>query len=92
MNGFMRPIRIKVYYDKEIQKITGKDLEEAVVSEGLKYVNMLGFIFASYPEIEKTYPPGKLGLLLNNQPPKDFDVLEDGDEIMLKTVENHRLR
>ena len=68
------------------KKITEKDSEEAAVSEGLKFVNMLGFIFASYPEIGKTYPPGRLGLLLNSRAPKDFDVLQDGDKIMLKIV------
>ncbi|MDP2946460.1 MAG: hypothetical protein Q8N61_03370, partial [bacterium] len=60
---------------------------EAMVSEGIRFVNMLDFIFTSYPKIKKTYPPGKLGLLLNNRPPKDSDTLQDGDEIILKTVE-----
>ena len=86
MDDFLKPMKVKIFYDKELKKITEKDSEEAVVSEGLKFINMLGFIFASYPEIEKTYPPGKLGLLLNDRLPKDFDVLQDGDKIMLKIV------
>jgi len=86
MEDFLKPMKIKIFYDEELKKITEKDSEEAIVSEGLKFVNMLGFIFASYPEIEKMYPPGKLGLLLNNRPPKDFDVLQDGNKITLKIV------
>ncbi|MDO8743393.1 MAG: hypothetical protein Q7J30_02495 [Candidatus Azambacteria bacterium] len=86
MEDFLKPIKVKIFYDEGVKKITGKDSEEAMVSEGLKFVNMLGFIFASYPEIEKTYSPGKLGLLLNNRAPKDFDVLQDGDEIILKII------
>lgn len=86
MEDFPKPIKVKIFYDEELKKITGKDSEEAMVSEGIKFVNMLGFIFASYPGIEKTYPPGKLGLLLNNRPPKDSDVLQDGSEIILKIV------
>lgn len=86
MEDFLKPMKVKIFYDEELKKITGKDSEEAMVSKGLKFANMLGFIFASYSEIEKTYPPGKLGLLLNNRLPKDFDVLQDGDEIVLKIV------
>ncbi|MGB9743630.1 MAG: MoaD/ThiS family protein [Minisyncoccales bacterium] len=86
MEDFLKPIKIKIFYDENLKKITGKNFEEAVVSEGMTFVNQLYFIFSSYPEIEKRYPPGKLGLLLNNRPPKDFDILRDGDEIILKTA------
>jgi len=86
MKEFPKPIKIKIFYDENLKKITGKDFEEAIVSEGLSFANLLYFIFSSYPEIQKRFPPGKLGLLLNNQPPKDFDILRDGDEIVLKTV------
>ncbi len=86
MEDFPKPIKIKISYDEELKKITEKDSEEAVVSEGIRFVQFLGFIFASYPEIEKNYPPGKLGLLLNNRRPQDLDTLKDGDEVTLKYV------
>lgn len=84
MGKFLSPIKIKIFYDRNLKKITGKDFEEAVVSRGLTFLNLLYFIFSSYPEIEKRYPPGELGLLLNNRPPKDFDIFQDGDEVILK--------
>lgn len=86
MEKFLRPIKIKIFYDENLRKITGEDFEEAIVSEGMTFVKQLYFIFSSYPEIKKRYPPGKLGFLLNNRLPKDLDILQDGDEIILKTV------
>jgi len=44
---------------------------------------MFKFIFDSYPEIPKLYPPGSIGLKLNNKLPTEFDHLEDGDKIEL---------
>ena len=78
---FPKPIKIKIFYDEGLKEITGKDFEEAVVSEGVSFVNQLYFIFASYPEIQKKFPPGQLGFTVNGKPPRDFDILSDGDEI-----------
>lgn len=85
----LKSIKVKVFYNGELKKITGKDFEEVVVSAGLDFVMFLHFIFSSYPEIEKRYPPGKLGLLLNHKPPKDFDILQDEDKIILETVSGY---
>lgn len=82
----LQPIKVTIFYDENLKKITEKDFEEAMISEGLNFVNLLYFIFSSYPEIEKRYPAGKLGFLLNNRPPKEFDILQDGDKIIFKTV------
>lgn len=87
MEDFPKPIKIKIFYDEELKKITKKDLEEAVVSEGITFIDQLYFIFSSYPEIPKKYPRGKLGFLLNNRPPKELDVLQDGDEVFLGIVQ-----
>jgi len=86
MNDFPKPIKVRIFYDEELKRITGKDSEEAVVSEGLRFVQFLGFVFTSYPEIQKNYPPGKLSLLLNDRRPQDSDILQDGDEVTLKYV------
>jgi len=86
MNDFPKPIKVKIFYEEELKKITKKNSEEAVVSEGLKFVQFLSFVFTSYPEIQKNYPPGKLGLLLNDRRPQDSDTLKDGDEVTLKYV------
>ena len=83
MKSFPKPIKIQIAYDKELQKITGVESEEAIVSEGLSFLLMLKTIFDSYPEIPKLYPPGTMGLLLNGKSPTDFDILEDGDKIKL---------
>lgn len=78
----LKPVRVKIYYDEDLKKITGKDFEEAVVSENLSFVRFLNFIFSSYPEIPKGFIPGALGFLLNGKPPGENDILKDGDDIM----------
>jgi len=61
MGGFLKPIKVKISYDKELKKITGKSSEEVIVSENLNFINFLDFIFSSYPTIPKRYIPGTLG-------------------------------
>ncbi|KPJ55675.1 hypothetical protein AMJ49_06630, partial [Parcubacteria bacterium DG_74_2] len=63
MENFLKPIKIKVYYDKNLREITGKDFEEMMVSKGLSFAQSLYFLFSSYPEIQQKFPPGKLGFL-----------------------------
>ncbi len=81
--NFLEPIEIKIFYDKELQKITHTAFEPAVISEGMTFVSMVYFIFSSYPEISKKYPPGILGFELNSRPPKKEEILKDGDEIAI---------
>ena len=83
MKNIPKPIKIKILYNEELKKITGKYFEESIISEGLSFVSLLYFIFSSYPEIKKRFPPGKLGLLLNNQKPNGYEILKEGDEIKL---------
>jgi len=83
MEDFPKPIKVKIFFDGNLKKITDKDSEEAVVSEGLSFAMFLNFIFTSYPEIQKEFPPGQLGLLLNDKRPNHNDILKDGDEIKL---------
>lgn len=83
MKPFQKPIRVQIVYDEELQKITGVEREEALVSEGIKFVMFLKFIFDSYPEIPKLYPPGSIGLSLNDKPPTEFGILNRGDKIKL---------
>ena len=42
----LKPIKVKIFYNNELKKITGKDFEEAVVSENLNFINFLNFIFS----------------------------------------------
>lgn len=81
MEKFPPPIKVKIFYDKTLQKITGKNFEEAVVSENLLFVELLNFVFSSYPKIPQIFPPGTLGFLLNNRPPKEDDILKNNDEV-----------
>jgi len=83
MDNFPKPIKIKIFYDEELKKITGKDSEETIASEGIDFATQLYFIFSSYPEIQKKFPPGWLGFLLNGREPKEKDVLKDGDKLEL---------
>lgn len=75
------PARIFITFDANLQRITGKASEEAVVNDGLPFMQFLFFLFQSYPKIEATYPPGKLGFLVNDHPPKNDTPLHDGDRL-----------
>lgn len=79
----LEPIKVKIIYEGSVRNITKKDCEEAVVSKGLEFVNFLGFVFSSHPSIEKIFPPGTIGFLLNNRPPQTRDILKDGDIIKI---------
>lgn len=80
---FPKPVAIALFYDKDLQKITKTASEETIVNEGMPFILLLSFVFKSYPEIEKQYPPGTLGLLLNGKPPQDFDIIQNGDRVEL---------
>ena len=77
----MNPVHVTIYYDNNLQKITGVDNETIVVSSNTIFVYFLHCIFTSYPQIPKMFPEGTLGMLLNNKPPTEYDVLEEGDVI-----------
>lgn len=76
-----KPQKITVFYDRKLEKITGKGSEIVLVNEGMSFSFFLKIIFESYPEIEKKYPPGVLGFSVNGKPPKEYDVLENGDKV-----------
>lgn len=80
---FPKLIKINVFYKGDLRVITAKSKEEMVVNEGIPFIMVLFFIFKTYPEIERIYPPGTIKLLLNDKPPQDFDIVEDGDEVEL---------
>lgn len=84
----LKPIKVTIFYDKNLKKITGKDFEEAVVSDGLDFRMFLGFIFSSYPEIPENFAPGTLGFLLNRTPPKENDILKNGDKLEITDMKN----
>lgn len=88
MNNKLFPdsIGLIVFYDPELQRITDKKSEKIIVSKNMPFILLLSMLFKSYPEIEQRYPPGALGFLLNNQPPSDFDTLEDGDKVSLSAA------
>jgi len=84
----LQPIQIKVRYDEILQEITGKNEEIVWINQGMSFILFLSMIFSSYPDIERKYPPGTLGLLLNNRPPEDYAILNDGDEIIFICFQN----
>jgi len=92
MKDLPKSIKVRIFYDRELKKITGKDSEEAIVSENLDFINFLNFIFSSYPAIPQRFIPGTLGFLLNGRAPKENDILKDGDklEIMVFKIEDIR--
>ena len=86
MGDLPKPIKVRVFYDKELKRITGKNSEESIVSENLNFINFLNFIFSSYPTIPKRFIPGTLGFLLNGREPKENDILKDGDKLEISVL------
>lgn len=82
----LKPVKVIIFYDKNLEKITGKDFEEAIVSENLDFITFLGSIFSSYPEISKRFIPGTIGFLLNGIPPRENDILKNGDKLEIKDM------
>ena len=87
----MTPVHVTIYYDKNLQRITGVDSESIVVSSNTIFVYFLHCIFTSYPLIPKTFPEGTLGMLLNNKPPTEYDVLQEGDVIKFTSYPEKRV-
>ncbi|MCD6471361.1 hypothetical protein J7K86_02435 [bacterium] len=94
MEKDLKSIKVNIFYDEELKKITGKKCEEVIVSENLNFIQLLNFIFSSYPEIPKRFIPGTLGFLLNGKEPKENDILKNDDkiEILVLKIEDIRKR
>lgn len=76
-------MKITVQFDKQLEKITHYKTFISEVSEDLTFLEFLYFLFESYPLIQKRYPPGVIGMTLNDLRPTDFSALHDGDVIKL---------
>ena len=85
-------IEITIFYDQALEVITGKRKEVALISQGMPFLFFLKAIFKSYSEIEKEYPPGTLSLLVNRKPPKEFDILKNGDMIDFSVWRNEAVK
>ncbi|MBI5613689.1 hypothetical protein HY947_02085 [Candidatus Gottesmanbacteria bacterium] len=72
-----------LYKGNKLREITGTFHEKAMVSSNLIFIFLLQQIFTSYPEIEKQFPPGALGLMINDSPPTDFSLLENDDVVTI---------
>lgn len=83
-----KPLRIRIIYEGKVADVTGINTEEAIVSEGFVFIELLQQIFLSHPEIEPTFAPGQLGLVLNGNPPSVQHVLCDHDEVILTSAKS----
>lgn len=84
----LKSIKITVYSNSQLQKITKTKKGEMMISENMIFILLLRIIFSTYPKIFKLYPPGTLGLLLNGKPPKESEFLANGDKINI-SVHKH---
>lgn len=87
MRSFSKSVGITVFYDKELNKITGKDKETVHINERMPFVLFLSTIFISYPAIQNKYPAGTLGFMVNGKPPLDFDQLQDKDIVKFLVID-----
>jgi len=92
MKNNLKSIKIRIYYDDKLKKITKKDFEESVVSDNLQFAQILNFIFSFYPDMQKNFGPGTLGFLLNGQKPNGLEKLKEGDEIKMFAFEMGDIR
>ena len=82
ISGVPKPVFLKIQYDGELQKITGKAEHSMFISEGATFSYLLHNIFIEYPEIAKRYSPGTLGFCIDGVPPKMHTPLFAGDTII----------
>ena len=77
--GTPRPIKLRVYYDAALQRITGKDYDPVIMGEGATFVYLLQNIFREHSGLAHKYPPGTISFEVNGEPPKPYTPLFDGD-------------
>ncbi len=79
-------VAVTVTYSLALQEITGKAMESIMVAEGMPFMHFLLDIFEAYPEIEKRYPPGTVGMLVNDEPPTEDYLMKNGDTLTLRVL------
>lgn len=83
----IRSVSIIIRYDSRIQKITGKEEDPMIVSEGSLFPYVLFNVFEMYPEIQETYPPGVLGFVRNGGDLFPSLPMQEGDIILFTEVQ-----
>ena len=81
-----KAIRVTVRYDSALQKITGRAEDPMLMGEGSTFLYLLQNVLMAYPEIEEKYPPGALGFLIHETPPKTYSPLFDGDIVFFSVA------
>ena len=82
----MEGISVTVTYSLALQAITGKAMESMTVAEGTPFMHFLLDIFEAYPEIQNRYPPGTVGMLVNDEPPTEDYEMRSGDTLTLQIL------
>ncbi|MDP3764442.1 MAG: hypothetical protein Q8Q95_02365 [bacterium] len=77
----LKSINVFVKFDPVMEAITGQTEMKIIMSHDAPFIFLLHSIFASYPEIQRRYPPGKLIMTLNGQRPSEHELLNDGDRV-----------
>lgn len=77
----LNPITVHVRFPPMLEAITGRQDMPITMSDGAPFLFLLDSVFTSYPEIPRRYPPGTLGMTLNDRPPAEYDVLRHGDRV-----------
>jgi len=78
--GVPEAIKLRVYYDEALQRITKTEYDPVIMSKGSPFAFLLQNVFIEHPEIEEQYPPGKLGFIINKTTlPESHTPLFDGD-------------
>lgn len=77
---------ITVEFDEKLKNITKQKSFISHCSNGLTFLEFLYFLFESYPQIQEKYPPGVIGMAVNDLKPSDFTQLREGDVIKLWVV------
>jgi molybdopterin converting factor small subunit len=75
----LTPITINIFYDSQLQRITGLSEEKAVVNNGCPFFFLLESVFMTHRDIQRKYPPGILVFSLNGKIPNPNTQLKDGD-------------
>lgn len=77
--GMPKPIKLRVYYDAALQRITGREYDPVIMGEGSTFMYLLQDIFMEHPSMKEKYSSGTLIFEIGESPPKPHTPLFDGD-------------
>ena len=79
-------ISVKIEFDDNLKKITNTSGYSITISTNVSFYVLLNSVFTEHPDIPQKYKPGELAFTINNNPPKEYSPLLNGDIVRFKII------